>query len=114
MEEGYSYFQSANIYVEIFREVMPFIFAIILFYFYSQKKINIIETLLYALATEAYTAIVIGPTINATFFLSYIFLFQQLHKLVTGRLYIKKQYLTLLVLPALSGFAVFLIISFYR
>ncbi|PSL47317.1 hypothetical protein CLV51_102163 [Chitinophaga niastensis] len=114
MDSGYSFLFSDNIYVECFRETMPLLISGILLYLYYKKQIHAIDALLYAFATEAYTMIVIGPTFTATFFISIVFLIDQVHQLLSGKLYIKRAYLLLLILPLLSSIAVFLIVQFYK
>lgn len=114
MEEGYSAYQSLNLGVEIFRETMPFIVAAVLLYFYYRRKINIIEVLIYAIATEAYTAIVIGPTFNATFFISIFFLLEYIYIVLMRSIAIKLKYLILLLLPLISSIAVFFLVIFYE
>ncbi|SEW49655.1 hypothetical protein [Chitinophaga arvensicola] len=113
-EIGYSSFQSSNIFVECFREGMPLIVTIILLCLYYQKRISVIDTLLYAFATEAYTMIMIGPTFTATFFIGIFFLVEQTHQLITGRQQIRREYLLLLLLPFLSQVTVFLITQLYK
>lgn len=114
MEVGYSILQSSNLFVECFRESMPLIIAGILIYLYYHKRISIIDTLLYAFASEAYTVLVIGPTFTATFFISIFIFVEQGHQLVTGKQFIRKEYLFLLVLPLLSNIVVFLITQLYK
>ncbi|NSL85357.1 hypothetical protein ECE50_000840 [Chitinophaga sp. Mgbs1] len=114
LESAYSSFQSANVFVEIFRELMPLVIAITLLYLYYRGRITIIDTLLYAFASEAYTMLAIGPTFTASFFIQMFFLVDQVHRLITGRLFIKKEYLLLLMMPLLSQVAVFLIIQLYK
>ncbi|WP_343110447.1 hypothetical protein [Mucilaginibacter sp.] len=114
METGYSILQSSNLFVECFRESMPLVIAMILLYQYYNKRISIIDTLLYAFASEAYTMLVIGPTFNATFFIGIFIFLEQAHQLFTGRQYIRKEYFFLLILPLLSNIVVFLITQFYK
>lgn len=114
METGYSSLQSSNLFVECFRESMPLVIAVILLYLYYNKRISIIDTLLYAFATEAYTMLLIGPTFTATFFVGIYIFVEQAHQLFTGRQYIRKEYLFLLILPLLSSIVVFLITQFYK
>lgn len=114
METGYSILQSGNLFVECFRESMPLIVAGILLYLYYNGRISIIDTLLYAFATEAYTVLVIGPTFTATFFIGIFIFVEQAHQLFTGRQYIRREYLLLLILPLLSHVTVFLITQFYK
>lgn len=113
-EAGYASLQSSNLYVEVFRETMPLIIACILLYQYYKNRITIIDTLLYAFATEAYTMLVIGPTFTATFFISIFILVDQAHQLFTGRQFIRKEYLFLLLLPLISHLTVFLITLLYK
>lgn len=114
MDTGYTSLQSSNAYVEAFRESMPLMVAGVLLYLYYNRRINIIDTLLCAFATEAYTMIAIGPTFTATFFIGIFFFIEQLHQLLTGRQYIRKEYLFLLMLPLLSEISVFLITQLYK
>jgi hypothetical protein len=114
MENVYSTLQSNNLFVECFRESMPLVIALILLYLYYNKRISIIDTLLYAFASEAYTMLVIGPTFTATFFVGIFIFIEQAHQLFTGRQYIRKEYFFLLILPLLSSIAVFLISQFYK
>jgi hypothetical protein len=114
METGYSILQSSNLFVECFRESMPLVVAVILLYLYYNKRISIVDTLLYAFATEAYTMLVVGPTFTATFFVGIFIFIEQVHQLFTDRQYIRKEYLFLLILPLLSSIAVFLITQFYK
>ncbi|HEY8960100.1 hypothetical protein [Chitinophaga sp.] len=114
METGYIDLQSNNFFVECFRESMPLVIAAILLYLYYNRRINIIDMLLYAFASEAYTLLSIGPTFTATFFVGMFIFFEQAHQLFTGRQYIRKEYLFLLLLPLLSSIAVFLITQLYR
>ncbi|MCW3467875.1 hypothetical protein [Chitinophaga nivalis] len=111
---GYSLLISDNFYVECFREIMPLVIAIILLYLYYKNRITIIDTLLYAFASEAYTMLFIGPTFTASFFVGMVFFVDQAHQLVTGKLTIRKDYFILLILPLLSHCAVFLITQFYK
>lgn len=114
METGYTSLQSSNFFVECFRESMPLVIAAILLYLYYKKRISIIDTLLYAFASEAYTMLVIGPTFTATFFVGIFIFIEQAHQLFTGKQYIRKEYLFLLLLPLLSNIAVFLITQLYK
>ncbi|MEZ2335354.1 hypothetical protein AB6735_06950 [Mucilaginibacter sp. RCC_168] len=114
MEVGYSDLQSSNLFVECFRESMPLVIAAILLYLYYNKRISIIDTLLYAFASEAYTILVIGPTFTATFFVGIFILVEQAHRFFTGKQYIRKEYFFLLILPLLSNIVVFLITQFYK
>ncbi len=115
MEKGYSYFQSSNLLVEIFKESMPIVIAIALIILYRKRKINIIEVFIYSIATEAYSIIVIGPTFNSTLFVSTFFLIVKiLHFFNNRRLDISKDYLVLLFIPLLMSLMVILITIFYR
>ncbi len=86
----------------------------VLLYLYCNRRLNIVDTLLYAFATEAYTMLVIGPTFTATFFIGIFIFIDQAHRLFTGRQYIRRAYLLLLILPLLSNIAVFLITQLYK
>ena len=114
MEAGYSSLQSSNLFVECFKESMPLVIATLLLWLYYNKRISIIDTLLYAFASEAYTMLVIGPTFTAAFFVGIFIFVEQAHQLFTGRQYIRKEYLFLLILPLLSNIVVFLITQFYK
>jgi hypothetical protein len=114
MDIGYSFLISDNVYVETFRESMPLLIAGTLLYLYYNRKIAVIDCLLYAFATEAYSMIMIGPTFTATFFIGMVFLADQLHQLARGEMTIQRQYLLLLILPLLSSIAVFMVIQFYK
>lgn len=114
METGYSILQSSNFFVECFRELMPLVVAATLLYLYYKKRITIIDALLYAFATEAYTMLYIGPTFTATLFVSVFILVEQAHLLVTGRQQIKREYLFILLLPFLSQIAVMLMTQLYK
>lgn len=114
MDVGYDLLISDNIYVETFRESMPLLIAGVLLYLYYNRRISAVDCLLYAFASEAYSMIMIGPTFTGTFFIGIAFLIDQLHQLVRGKLYIRREYLLLLVLPLISSVAVFLIIQFYK
>jgi hypothetical protein len=93
---------------------MPIVIAMILLYLYYNRRISIIDTLLYAFASEAYTMLVIGPTFTATFFVGIYIFVEQAHQLFTGKQYIRKNYFLLLILPLLSSITVFLISQFYK
>lgn len=114
MEAGYSGLQSSSLFVECFRESMPLVVTGILLYSYYRQRIGIIDMLLYAFATEAYTMLIIGPTFTATFFVSIFILVDQAHRLFTGNLYIRKEYFILLILPLLSHIAVILTTQLYK
>ncbi|SKD09285.1 hypothetical protein SAMN05660461_5169 [Chitinophaga ginsengisegetis] len=114
METGYSNLQSSNFFVECFRESMPLIIAAILLYLYYNKRISIIDALLYAFASEAYTMLAIGPTFTATFFVGMFIFLEQAHQLFTGKQFIRREYLFLLLLPLISNITVFLITQLYK
>ena len=114
MDSGYSFLVSDNVYVEVFRESMPLLIAGTLLYLYYNRRIAAIDCLLYAFASEAYSMIAVGPTFTATFFIGMVFLVDQLHQLARGEMYIRREYLLLLILPLLSSIAVFMIIQFYK
>ncbi|NIG54438.1 hypothetical protein [Chitinophaga sp. Cy-1792] len=106
--------KSSNLFVEVFKEMMPLIIALTLLYLYYKKRINIIDMLLYAFATEAYTMIYIGPTFSSSFFIAMFIMADQLHQLLTGRLYIRNSYLWLLLLPLILQIMVMMITAFYK
>ncbi|MFB6457185.1 hypothetical protein ACE38W_18075 [Chitinophaga sp. Hz27] len=106
--------KSSNLLVEIFKEMMPLIIAATLLFLYYKKRINIVETFLYAFASEAYTMISVGPTFTASFFVSAFIMVEQLHQLFTGRLYIRNSYLWLLLMPLILQVSVMMIAAFYK
>jgi hypothetical protein len=110
----YSVLTSSNPYVEFFKQSMPLLIALVLLYLHYQRRINALETVLYAFATEAYTMLSVGPTFTATFFVSIAFMFDQAHRLFTNRLEIQRKYLLLLLIPALSNVVIFLLIQIYK
>lgn len=112
MDEVYSSYYSQYPGVEVFREAMPLVLAGLILYYYYRGKISIVETLLYTFATEAYCMLAIGPTFNTTLIVGAVFTLEMVHRLLTGRLYIRRGYLLLLVLPLFSSLAVFLFVSF--
>lgn len=114
MEAGYDIYESSNVYIEAFRESMPLVFTAVLLYLYYRKRISVLETVLYAFATEAYTLLAIGPTFSATFFISIFFFLEQVHLVLKGKFFINKRYLLLLMLPLLSSVAVFFIVQVYK
>ena len=115
MEKGYSYFQSSNLLVEIFRESMPIVIAVSLIILYRKRKINIIEVFIYGIATEAYSMIVIGPTFSASLFVSTFFLIDEILQFFRNRGFnINKSYLILLLIPLLVSMIVMLITIFYK
>ncbi|HVI44787.1 MAG TPA: hypothetical protein VM802_07950 [Chitinophaga sp.] len=105
---------SRNPYVEIFKQIMPLLIAAVLLGLYYRKRIAAVDCVLYAFATEAYTAITLGPTFTATLFISVFFLLDELHQLFTGHVYISKPYLLLLVIPAVSSLVVFCIVQLFK
>lgn len=114
MEVGYSDLQSSNFYVECFKESMPLAVACLLLYLYYSKRISIIDTLLYAFASEAFTMLAVGPTFTATFFIGIFMFVDQAHQFATGRQSIRREYLVLLLLPLFSQVAVFLVTQLYK
>ncbi|PSL31948.1 hypothetical protein [Chitinophaga ginsengisoli] len=110
----YDILVSSNIYVEVFKETMPLIIAGTLLHLHYHNRITALEAILYAFATEAYTMLKVGPTFTATFFVSAAFLLEQIHLFIRGEIYIRRKFLLLLVLPALSSIVIFLIVQFYR
>ena len=59
MQGIYSRLQSSSFFVECFRETMPLLVAAVLLYLYYKQRTSIIDTLLYAFASEAYTILAI-------------------------------------------------------
>lgn len=114
MDTAYMDLRSSNILVEIFRESMPLLIAIWLLTAYYRKRINILDMLLYATATEAYAMMIIGPTFNATFFVSLFLTIDQIHQVLTGRLRIRREYLLLLLLPLISQMMVMMLSQLYQ
>lgn len=115
MEKGYSYYQSSNLLVEIFRESMPIVIAVALILLYRKRKINIIEVFIYSIATEAYSMISVGPTFASSLFVSTFFLIDEiLHFFRNKRFNISKNYLILLLIPLLMSVIVILIAIFYK
>jgi hypothetical protein len=110
----YDILVSSNVYVEVFKETMPLVIAGTLLHLHYNKSITALEAILYAFATEAYTMLKVGPTFTATFFVSVAFLLEQIHLFIKGEIYIRRKFLLLLVLPALSSIAIFLIVQFYK
>lgn len=110
----YSFLVSSNPYVELFKQSMPLVIAAVLLYLHYQRRISALETILYAFSMEAYTMLSVGPTFTATFFVGIVFMLEQGHRLVTGRLEIQRRYLLLLLLPALSNVVIFLLVQLYK
>lgn len=110
----YDILVSSNIYVEVFKETMPLVIAGTLLHLHYNNRITALEAILYAFASEAYTMLKIGPTFTATFFVSIAFMLEQIHLFIKGQIYIQRKYLLLLILPALSSFAIFLIVQLYK
>lgn len=114
MDSIYNILVSSNPYVEVFKETMPLVIAGVLIHLHYKNRITALEALLYAFATEAYTMLRVGPTFTATFFVSMAFAVEQLHKLITGQIFIHRRYLLLLILPAVSSMLIFLIVQLYK
>ncbi|WP_343673085.1 hypothetical protein [Chitinophaga sp.] len=114
MDSIYNALISSNPFVEIFKEVMPLVIASILLYLHYSRRITAMETILFAFATEAYTMLIVGPTFTATFFVSVAFMLDQAHRLFTGRMPIRREYLLLLILPALSSLIIFVLVQVYK
>ncbi|SFW12152.1 hypothetical protein [Chitinophaga sancti] len=114
MDSIYNALISSNPFVEIFKEAMPLIIAFILLYLHYNKRITAMETVLFAFATEAYTMLIVGPTFTATFFISVAFMLDQGHRLFTGQILIRREYLLLLVIPALSSLIIFILVQVYK
>ncbi|ASZ14198.1 hypothetical protein KTO58_02995 [Chitinophaga pendula] len=114
MDSTYNLLLSNNPFVEAFRELMPVVIAIVLLVMYYRGRLSAMDTILYAFATEAYSMVMVGPTFTSTFFVGMGFFADQVHRLFTDRLYIKRPYLLLLIVPALSSLMVFLIVQLYK
>lgn len=114
MDSIYNALISSNPFVEMFKEAMPLVIASILLYLHYSRRITAMETALFAFATEAYTMLIVGPTFTATFFISAVFMVEQAHRLFTGQTPIRREYLLLLVLPALSSLAIFVLVQVYK
>lgn len=114
MDSIYNALISNNPFVEMFKEAMPLVIACILLYLHYSRRITAMETVLFAFATEAYTMLIVGPTFTATFFISFVFMIEQAHRLFTGQVLIRRQYLLLLVLPALSSLVIFVLVQVYK
>ncbi|SDH28137.1 hypothetical protein [Chitinophaga filiformis] len=110
----YDILVSSNVYVEVFKETMPLLIAGTLLHLHYNNRITALEAILYAFATEAYTMLKVGPTFTATFFVSVAFLIEQIHLFIKGEIYVRRKFLLLLILPALSSIVIFLIVQFYK
>ena len=110
----YDILVSSNVYVEVFKETMPLLIAGTLLHLHYNNRITALEAILYAFATEAYTMLKVGPTFTATFFVSVAFLVEQIHLFIKGEIYVRRKFLLLLILPALSSIVIFLIVQFYK
>jgi hypothetical protein len=111
MEEVYDFFKSDNFYIELYREIMPFLMALFFLSFYIRKKINIIELLLIGISTETFTAITLGPTFSASLFISYYILLTEFLFALKGKLAFQKKYLFLFFLPLISSLGVFIMVA---
>lgn len=114
MDSAYLDLRSSNLFVEIFKETMPLLVAAWLLIAYQRRRINILDMLLYAFATEAYTVMMIGPTFNASFFVALYLTIDQGHQVLTGRLHIRREYLLLLLFPLISQMLVMMIGQLYE
>ncbi|WP_212003649.1 hypothetical protein [Chitinophaga sp. HK235] len=114
MEPIYMDVRSHYLFVEIFRESMPLAVAMFLLNAYYRKRINIVEMLLYAFASEAYTMMTIGPTFNASFFISLFFTIDQCYQVLSGRQSIRREYLFVLVFPLFSQILVMMLTQLYE
>lgn len=114
MDSIYNALISNNPFVEMFKEAMPLVIASILLYLHYSRRITAMETILFAFATEAYTMLIVGPTFTATFFISFVFMIEQAHRLLTGQVLIRREYLLLLVFPALSSLVIFVLVQVYK
>ncbi|NML38527.1 hypothetical protein HHL17_15060 [Chitinophaga sp. G-6-1-13] len=114
MDSVYLDLRSSNLFVEIFKECMPLLIATWLLVTYNRKRINILDLLLYAFASEAYTLMAIGPTFNASFFVALYLTINQIHQVFTGHLRIKPEYLLLLSLPLISHMLVMMVAQLYK
>ncbi|WP_266362884.1 hypothetical protein [Tellurirhabdus rosea] len=70
---------------------------------YYRKKLTIVEVLLYGLATQGYHLALIGPTINAFFLVSTLFLVHEVWLFSQKTIRIHRRYLLLLGLPLISS-----------
>jgi len=115
MEKGYSYFQSSNLLVEIFKESMPIVIAVTIIILYRKRKINIIEVFIYSIATEAYSMIAIGPTFSSSLFVNTFFLIDEILRFFRNKRFnIGTHYLILLLIPLLMSLIVILITIFFK
>lgn len=114
MDSAYLDLRSSNLFVEIFKESMPLLIAAWLLVAWNRKRINVLDMLLYAFATEAYTLMTIGPTFNASFFVALYITIDQIHQVLTGRLHIRREYLLLLLLPLISQMLVMMLGQLYE
>jgi hypothetical protein len=78
---------------------------------YRTRKISMLEAILYSIALQAYNIPQLGPTINATFFVSYYCLVEELLRFVLGRVRIRKSFLLLLVLPLFSSIIILIVLA---
>lgn len=78
---------------------------------YQTRRMSLLEAIMYSIALQAYNIPQLGPTINATFFVSYYCLFDELRRFALGRIRIRKSLLWLLVLPLVSSGVVMLVLS---
>ncbi|RBL91367.1 hypothetical protein DF182_01720 [Chitinophaga flava] len=93
---------------------MPLVIATVLLTAYYRKRINILEMLLYAFATEAYTVMTIGPTFNASFFIALFISIDQCYQVLSGRQPIRQEYLFVLVFPLISQILVMMVTQLYE
>ncbi|MBC9914810.1 O-antigen ligase family protein [Chitinophaga varians] len=114
MDTAYLDLRSSNLFVEIFKECMPLVVATWLLIAYNRKRINILDLLLYAFATEAYTLMAVGPTFNASFFVGLYLTISQIHQVLSGRLPIRREYMLLLLLPLISQMMVMMVSQLYE
>jgi hypothetical protein len=111
MNDAYALYYSQYLWVEVIREILPILIATGLLWNYYKGKINILEVLLFAYATETFNLLVVGPTFNATLLVSITFLIEMAHRLLTRRVLIRKDYLLLFILPLISSLLVFVLVD---
>ncbi len=111
MNDAYQLYYSQYPWVEAIREILPMLIASGLLYRYYKGRLSVLEVLLYAFATETFNLLVLGPTFNATLLVSIAFLVEMVHQLLTQKVYIRKDYLFLLLLPLLSSLVVLVLVD---
>jgi hypothetical protein len=111
MNDAYQLYYSQYLWVEVIREILPVLIASGLLYGYYKGSISVLEVLLYAFATETFNMLVVGPTFNATLLISIAFLAEMAHRILTQKVYIRKDYLFLLLLPLISSLLVLVLVD---